>query len=186
MRVKGTAYLARVQLLKAKLGSDEAVEEFLARYQRSHPEFPKSVIPTTQIPAHTFLAFVDAVVDEVYGGERDSLWDIGRRSAEWALTAGPYKSLLEFKDVERFAAMASVMWSNYFDKGSARSEIYDDRIELWIEDVPEDVRHPYFEFSVVGYFQRGLELLGAEVRREAVESFVSGGERVHYRLITAR
>lgn len=186
MRVKGTAYLARVLLLKAKLGSEEAVAEFLAEYQRTHPDFPRSVIPTTQIPALSFLSFVDAVVDKIYHGDRESLWDIGSQSAEWALTAGPYKSLLEFRDVERFAAMAPVLWSNYFDKGSARSEIYDDRIELWIEDVPEGMRHPYFEYSVVGYFQRGLEMLGAVVRRQAVESFVMGDDRVHYRLLTSR
>ena len=78
--------------------------------------------------------------------------------------------------------MAPVMWSNFFDTGRARSEIHQDRIELWIEGVPADVRHLYFEYSVVGYFRRGLEMLGATVRMTRLAGFSAGDEYVHYRL----
>lgn len=181
MRVKGTAYHARLNLLKHKLGED-GVAQFVERYREAHPEFPKSVLPTSQIPAQDFLRFNDAIVDDVYAGDTQSLWELGETSAEWSLTDGPYRSLLQGRDISRFAAMAPVMWSNFFDTGRARSETHQDRIELWIEGVPADVRHLYFEYSVVGYFRRGLEMLGATVRMTRLAGFSAGDEYVHYRL----
>ncbi len=185
MLVKGTAFLARVDLLEAKLGSAEAVDDFLATYRAHHPAFPASVLPTTLIPAEEFLILVDTIVDEFFDGDRHSLWDVGRASAEWSLRHGPYKALLELGEIDRFVAMAPVMWSNFFDVGSACSQKVGNRIELRIEGVPKKLRHPYFEFSVVGYFERGLQLLGASVTRECVQSFVGGDAVVHYDLRVA-
>lgn len=182
MRVKGTAYLARLVLLREKLTEEGAVERFVEDYARTNPEFRTHIIPTSQIPAEAFLKFIDHIVAEVYGGDTHSLWELGRRSADWTLKQGPYRSLLELRDIPRFAAMAPVMWSNFFDKGSARSVTEADHIDLWIEDVPADLRHPYFEFSVVGYFQRGLELLGTDVQTERIAGFSAGDAVTHYRL----
>lgn len=181
MRVKGTAYHARLNLLRGKLGP-EGVEAFVAKYCAAHPEFPTRVIATTQIPAADFLEFIDAIVDEVYDGDQESLWEIGRKSAEWSLTEGPYKNLLESQDIVRFAAKAPVMWSNFFDTGRAIQQTHADHIELHIVDVPLELRHPYFEYSVVGYFKRGLEMHGVEVELERVDGFATGGNEVHYKL----
>ncbi len=181
MRVKGTAFHARLHLLKHKLG-EHAVEAFIVEFRRTHPEFPTSVLPTSQIPAETFLQLNDTIVEQVYGGDTDSLWELGALSAEWSLTEGPYKGLLEGRDVTRFAAMAPVMWSNFFDTGRARTEVHPDRIELYIEGVPAGLRHLYFEYSVIGYFRRGLEMLGGAVRMERVTGFSAGDADVHYRL----
>jgi len=185
MRVKGTAYLARVKLLTEKLG-DEGAGIFLDEYCRKHDDFPRSVLPTSLIPARNFLQFVDAIVERVYEGDRRSLWDLGRASAEWTLKEGPYKTLLELADFERFSTMASVLWSNFFDEGSARSKAVGHRVEVWIEGVPVEFRHPYFEYSAIGYFERGLELLGARVDSECVRGFDGGDEDIFYRLSLSR
>lgn len=181
MRVKGTAYHARLNLLRAKLGAD-GVEAFVAKYCAAHPEFPSRVIATTQIPAEDFLAFIDAIVDEVYDGDQESLWEIGFQSAEWSLTEGPYKNLIQAQDVERFASKAPVMWSNFFDTGRAIQETHSDHVDLRIVGLPPGLRHPYFEYSVVGYFKRGLEMHGVEVELERIAGFASGDEEVHYKL----
>lgn len=39
--------------------------------------------------------------------------------------------------------------------------------------------HLYFEYSVVGYFRRGLELLDETVRAECVEGFSKGDPQVY-------
>ncbi len=182
MRVKGTAYLARLQLLEAKLGSRAHVEAFVARHRQTNPGLPASVLPTSLIPAAVFLTFIDAIVEEVYGGDTESLWDVGRASAEWSLQHGPYRGLLELGDVERFAAMAPAMWSNFFDEGQARSETHDGRVELRIDGIAPELQHRYFEYSVIGYFQRGLELLGSTVTLERVRGFSSGDDDIHYSL----
>lgn len=181
MRVKGTAYIARLQLLEAKLGP-EGVADFLRRFQERHPKFPRDVLVTTQLPAADFLDLVDAVVDECYDGATDSLWEIGEKSAEWSLREGPYRNLLEGKEIERFAALAPVLYRNYFDEGDARSSVTDNRIDLWITGIPQPLHHLYFEYSVVGYFRRGLELLGGTVRMERMRGFSTGDPDIHYRI----
>lgn len=181
MRVKGTAYLARIQLLRAKLG-DEALAAFLAGFRARHPEFPREVLVTTQIPAAEFVALMDAIVTEIYAGDTASLWEIGERAAEWSLREGPYRNLLEGREIARFAALAPVLYRNYFDTGEARSLVHVHHVDLWIAGIPAELRHLYFEYSVVGYFRRGLELLGANVRLECVRGFSRGDDEVHYRV----
>lgn len=181
MRVKGTAYHARLNLLRAKWG-DRKLDEYVAAFCERHPRFPRNVLPSTWIPAAEFLALIDAIVDDVYHGDPLSLWQIGEASAEWTLTEGPYKNLLETRDLRRFAALAKAMYANFFDAGSARSEYHDDRVDLWIEGIPAPLRHLYFEYSVVGYFRRGLELLGQRVRPECEQGFSKGDSSVLYRL----
>ena len=58
MRVKGTAYHARINLLRGKWGSDR-VDTFLRDFEKNHPGFPKAVLPTTWLPAEDFLALID-------------------------------------------------------------------------------------------------------------------------------
>ncbi len=181
MRVKGTAYHARLNLLRSKWG-EEKVEAFLTRFHEEHPSFPRKVLATTWMPAEEFLQLNDAIVDEVYGGDMESLWELGEASAAWTLKDGPYKNLLVTKDTRRFASMAPAMYANFFDTGAARSAYSDTRVDLWIDGIPEPLRHLYFEYSVVGYFRRGLELLGEDVRAECVEGFSKGDPRAYYKL----
>ncbi len=181
VKVKGTAYLARLKLLQEKLG-DQGAADFVSRYRVGHPEFPEKVLPTTRLPIEMFLAFTDAIVGQVYDGDVGSLWEVGERSAEWSLQAGPYKNLLDLGEVERFVKRAPVIWSNFFDEGSARADMQDGTVELWIEHLPPGLSHPYLEFSVVGYFRRGIELLGGRVEVERVAGFAAGDDYVHYRL----
>ncbi|MCA9592021.1 MAG: hypothetical protein KC776_01885 [Myxococcales bacterium] len=181
MRVKGTAYHARLNLLRSKWG-EEKVAAFLKGFHERHPSFPRKVLATTWMPADEFLKLNDAIVDEVYDGDDESLWELGEASAAWTLKDGPYKNLLETRDTRRFANLAKVMYANFFDTGSARSDYQPERVDLWIEGIPDGLQHLYFEYSVVGYFRRGLELLGETVRSECVEGFSKGDPRVFYKL----
>jgi len=181
MRVKGTAYHARINLLRAKLG-DDGVEEFMKSFLDQHASFPRDVLATTWLPAEEFLELIDAIVQGPYEGDTQSLWEIGEASAAWTLKEGPYRNLLETSDVRRFGGLANVMYANFFDTGRARSEYRDPLVELWIDGIPAPLRHLYFEYSLVGYFRRGLELLGAKVRAECVHGFSKGDPRVQYRL----
>ena len=181
MRVKGTAYHARINLLRGKWGS-ERVDAFLRDFEAKHSSFPKAILPTTWLPAEDFLGLIDAIVDEVYGGDTQSLWEIGEASAAWSLREGPYRNLLEKNDIERFSGLGKAMYANFFDSGDARSELHRTYVEVVIEGIPSALRHLYFEYSLIGYFRRGLELLGATPRAECVEGFSKGDDRVLYRL----
>jgi hypothetical protein len=180
MQVKGTAYHARLMLLRSKWG-DARVDAFLQKFRREHPRFPSTVLPTTWLPAADFLALIDAIVVDVYAGDTGSLWEIGEMSAAFTLREGPYRNLLETRDAVKFAGLGKAMWANFFDAGEAHSELHGSCVDVHVTGVPEAHRHLYFEFSVMGYFRRGLELLDQKARTECVLGFSKGDARIHYK-----
>lgn len=180
MQIKGTAYHARLMLLRSKWG-DARVDAFLETFRKQHPRFPTTVLPTTWLPATDFLALIDAIVVDVYGGDTESLWEIGEMSALFTLREGPYRNLLDTKDAVKFAGLGKAMWANFFDAGEAHSELHGDTVDVQITGVPAEHRHLYFEYSVMGYFRRGLELLEQKTRTERIAGFSKGDARIHYR-----
>ncbi|HJL19502.1 MAG TPA: hypothetical protein RMH99_27820 [Sandaracinaceae bacterium LLY-WYZ-13_1] len=182
MRVKGTAFMARKALLQEELGAD-GFEAFFGEFVARHPDWPRPILATSTIPIDVFLALNDAVVERFFDGDELSYWRFGRQSAEWALIDGPYRRIREERDLDRFVASAPSLYRNYFTEGSARSEIADDgTVHLWIEEIPREHHHVYFEYAIVGYFERGLALVSDRpVEHERLEGFSAGDERVHYR-----
>ncbi len=181
MHVKGTAYHARMKLLAAHW--DEArVAAFVADFQRRNPLFPTHVLPTNWLPMGPFLELIDEIVDKAYGGDVDSLWEVGEASAQWSMTEGPYKGLVATKDLQRFANLAQVMFSNFFDLGAAQGSYDGECIEIRITGIPDTFHHVYFEYATIGYFRGGLRLLGFPFRTERVLGFSKGDSEVHYRL----
>lgn len=181
MHAKGTTYHARLKLLASRW--DEAkVAAFLADFQRRNPHFPTHVLPTTWLPMGPFLQLIDEIVEKAYGGDIESLWEVGEASAQWSMTEGPYKGLVASKDLHRFASLAQVMFTNFFDLGSAKGTYNGEYIELFISGIPEAFHHPYFEYTGIGYFRGGLRLLGVPFRTERLRGFTLGDDEVHYRL----
>lgn len=181
MRVKGTAYHACLKSLGNQCG-DAKTKAFLEAFLEQHPEFPRTVLQTTWIPMEQFLPLIDAITEEVYGGDTHSLWELGEFAAAWTLSDGPYRNLLDAADAQRFAGLAKAVYANFFDGGKARSEQHSDVVELWLDDIPARFRHLCIEYSFVGYFRHGFQLLGQRVRLQCVEGFSKGDARVHYRL----
>jgi hypothetical protein len=181
MEVKGTAFLARKAMLVQELGEARCAE-FLARYALEDPFFAQSVLATTTIPVEKFIALNDAMVRDLYSGDTMSYFRFGEKSAEWALTVGPYKNLRESKSLGKFAEMGRLLYQNYFSQGRADTSIVgNNKVELRILGVPAAYRHVYFEYAIVAYFKRGLELVGAKtVVMRRITGFSVGDPDVHY------
>ncbi|APR76524.1 Hypothetical protein A7982_01871 [Minicystis rosea] len=184
MEVKGTAFLARKAMLVQEIGETKAAE-YLAAYAREDPTF-EGILATTTIPIARFIAFNEALVRDFYGGDRTSYMRIGAASAEWALTVGPYKHIRASRSLAQFAESGRVLYANYFTGGRAETAIDGNVIDLRILGIVAPYRHVYFEYAIVGYFQRGLELVGARAVRQArIRGFSQGDADVHYRYTMA-
>jgi hypothetical protein len=186
MEVKGTAFLARKAMLAREIGEGRTAE-IIGAFQEKHPDFPTSVIATTTMPVELFIAFNDMLVATVYGGDVQSYWRFGEKSADWALTSGPYKHLLATKGMLEFAESARLLYPNYFTVGRAESRLRGENVvEIRIVGIPQQYRHVYFEYAIVAYFKRGLELTGARaVTAERRLGFSKGDAEVHYDYILA-
>jgi hypothetical protein len=180
MEVKGVAYLARRSMLVAEFG-EQRFRDIVDAVAKKHPVFGTPILATSAIDIRAFLDFNDAIVTALYRGDTKSFWAFGEKSADWALTQGPYKHLLASKSVSEFADSATRIYRNYFNEGTATSEVAPGRVDLTLTGVPPAYRHVYFEYSIFGYFKRGLELVGArELRLERIKGFSKGDPIVHY------
>ena len=185
MNVKGTAYLARVSYLKQTLG-EPAWEQFIAEYAKKVPRFGENVLPTTRIPAQDFVALNDEIVRRFFDGDDQSYWAMGRASGEWGLRQGPYKNFIDSKNYEQFLATGAALWSAYFDAGTLKSWWNAEAHlgEATITGVP--IPHVYFEYAVMGYIERALELTGATIREtRRLKGFSRGDDSVHYQFVVA-
>lgn len=186
MEVKGTAFLARKQLFVAELG-EARFDEFLRRFAEKEPVFRNPILATTILPIRPFLALNDAIVKELYGGDIQSYFVLGEKSAEWSLTQGPYRNLRESRSLESFAGMGRVLYGNFFTGGRAETKLVGNVVELRIDGIERDLHHPYFEYAICGYFKRGLELVGGgRVEMKRVRGFTKGDPDVFYTYTLSR
>ena len=182
MNVKGSAYLARKMLLEKEFGEAEAAR-MIADVLRSVPSMPQPILASTVIPINAFLAFQDELLRRHYQGDARAYFRFGEKSAEWALTAGPYKRLTNDRDVAAFATQGAALFRTYFDAGAATTSLENGHIAFRIDDVPAPFRHVYIEYATIGFFKRGLEIFGAtNVVAKRVRGFSLGHANVSYEL----
>jgi hypothetical protein len=178
-QVKGVAYLARQAMVTAERGAP-AWEQFLARFRASEPDFPAQVFPVTLIPGDLFIRFNERITRELYPNELASAvyWQAGLKSAEFAF-ANQLRGLFQPGDYARFLAFTPRVFHNYFDSGELLSRAVGPTVwELRIIGTP---RHPYFEYSVMGFGSGALRLLGAaHPEPERLQQFEKGFDEVVY------
>jgi hypothetical protein len=180
MDVKGTAFLARKAMLVEEVGEARAAA-FLSRHAREDAFFAGPIVATTLIPIERFIAFQEAMRREFYADDPDAYFHFGIRSADWSLTAGPYKHLRASRSIAKFAESGRLLYQNFYTAGRAETSIDGDVIDLRLLDMPPESRHAYVEQAIVGYFQRGLELVGARgVKHRRLRGFTTGDPDVHY------
>jgi len=181
MNVKGIAYLAREAMVIQDLG-EPAWRAFLDGWRQSHPDFPVTVLPVTRIPSELFLGLQEALVKELYAGDREAYWRHGIASGVYALTKGQLRGLFKPGEAKRLVAFTPQIFRGYFDGGELTITFTSDvRAELAILGVPP---HLYFEYTVLGFLHGGLQTLdpvGAE-RPARLKGFSAGDSTVLYEI----
>lgn len=182
MNVKGTAFFARKLLLEAEFGEADA-KKMIEAAVAAVPDFPPLILVSTLIPMAPFLKLQDEILKRYFDGDTHSFFEFGEMSADWALTKGPYKGLAADKDIDAFAASGAAIYRTYFDTGTAATALRDGHVEFRIEGIPREFRHVYVEYGTVGYFKRGMEILGAtNVDARRLRGYSMGSDHVHYEI----
>ena len=181
MEVKGTAFLARKAMIEREHGPIR-FHEVMRKAAERDPVFSSAILATTRIPIDAFLRLNDLLVSDLYQGDEQSYFRFGEQSAAWALGPdGPYRRLVTDRSVGEFVASAPAIYKNYFTDGEAHAEQQGDDVRLLIVGVPAPHRHVYFEYAIMGYFRRGLEMVsGRRVEMVARKGFSKGDDEVVY------
>jgi hypothetical protein len=177
MNMKGTAFLARKKMIIEKFGQP-AWDAFLRGIAAEAPAFAAPVIASTTVPIEQFLVFQEALVNTFFKGNTRAYWDMGAASAQWSLTEGPYRAVLDRRDFKELVTTLPGLWSNYYDEGKLAATLEDGIVHVRFTEIP--VWHVSFELMVMGYFQRAFELFS---KRKVAVKRVSGGApgvEVHY------
>ncbi len=177
MKVKGTAFIARRESIIKNFGK-EKWEEFIGKFAEKESFFKNSILPTSKIPAELFIEFNDAIMDKFYSNESREkiLWKLGRESANWALTEGPYQSFLKKRDIKDFFENnIPLLWDLYFTEGRVQTaECKDNSCKAVIVEVP--IKNDYFELAVMSFVERALELISQkQVKTIRHKSLISDG-----------
>jgi hypothetical protein len=179
VKIKGSALLARKEFVTRRFGAD-AWTRLVADVAVVYPVFHSPVRSMTLIPVPGFLAFHDELLRRFFPGESDVYFRLGEQSAAWAFTEGPYKRFMARKDIASFVASMPNLSNAYWAESGCTytTTLEGDVVDFKVAGLPE--WHPYFEYVVVGYFKRALEMLsGARVVAECVQG--GSGTAYHYR-----
>ncbi|HTY08055.1 MAG TPA: hypothetical protein VMF29_02700 [Candidatus Edwardsbacteria bacterium] len=159
MDAKGVTFLARKKLIAGQFGADKW-EPFIAALAKREPYFKTGILPTTLIPIDAFLRFNEAVLKTFYRGDERGYIAMGETTAEYSLLEGPYKTFLWNHDYQSLIEDSiPKLWKKFYSAGRVEASYFRGGAEALIRDLP--VTHPYFDYAVVGYMKRALELGGA-------------------------
>ncbi len=161
MEVKGTAFLARKKMMISQFG-EEKFNELLNEVSTKDDYFKKNdIIPITLIPVEKFLLFSDLALQKFYNNNNNVYWMMGEKSAEYALVDGPYKVLIKNRKIGRVMTEAiPVLWQVYYTEGHMETKYETGSVEVRVFDFP--INHYYFEYVIMGYVNKMLELCGAK------------------------
>lgn len=134
------------------------------------------ILPSSWYPVSDALAVpLEAVVEQLHGGDERGAWEVGRFGAELALT-GFYRLLLKIGSAGMLVSRSAKYMSLYYRPSEVRvvhngSECATLRIVAFAEP------HDLVETSVCGWIERGLEISGCrQVQLERTASLVWGDD----------
>ncbi len=166
MEVKGTAIAIFPLFIIDRFG-DRELEEWLGR-------LPKATAALFRAPVdiNRWYPYRQACVEPTelvcrmfFGGEAAGARELGRYSADYALT-GFYRSVVKLNTLKLYLERGGVMISEYYRPCRCRTVSVDrGRAVVRIEDFPES--HALVENRIAGWMQRAMEVRGC--RRVGVE-----------------
>ena len=162
MQVKGMAFNARLEFIKARFGEDrlDDVLDTVAQVKALMTS-AGTFYPSTLYEYDHYTAFNQAICDKLYGGDEKAFVDMGEESAEGALKS-VHKIFVMNRDVRSFLRSLPVIYAAYYvEMGEAKIEIKDTENRAIAEvHIPARAHRSVCQI-VKGYMTRGMELCGA-------------------------
>jgi hypothetical protein len=185
MEAKGMFFVGRRQYIVSRFG-EARWDAFIAQMAKLDPVFARPILATTRVPIASYLRFNEECLRSIFAGDPQSYWIIGEESGAWALTAGPYKHYRENRTEFRTFIERSLpqIWSNYFTAGELKTSVEGTSVHAEIVGLP--VWHLSFEYSVMGFLRRAIQLAGFPVQSQVRVRGVSAGHAaIEYRFLMA-
>ncbi|MDI6742083.1 MAG: hypothetical protein QMD11_05015 [Smithella sp.] len=179
MNVKGIIFNTGKSTIISVFG-EAPWNAFMTKLVSKDKFFGNIIMSITPIPIEKFIFFLDELVREFFNNDYMQYVTFGKVAAQFALSGeGLYKSYMLTKDIKPF--VESVMpkfYATYFDEGVVTGSLEGNMAHITITGLP--IKHNYFEFLIMGYFQKALKIFGKKVSAKRVRSLAAGDNDVHF------
>ncbi len=86
------------------------------------------------------------------------------------------------KDLKQFVeSVLPKVWSTYFDGGTVTALFIDNVAHVKITGL--QIKHNYFEYLVMGYFQQALKMFGKKSLAKRVRSLAAGDKDIYFQYV---
>ena len=179
MNVKGIVYLTGKTTIINVFG-EESWNAFIPKLTAKDKFFSNIIMPVTPIPVDKFILFLDELIMEFFNNDMMQYVTFGKVAAQYALSKeGPYKSYLLTKYIKQFVeSVLPKLWSTYFDEGITTAWLENNIVHFKITGL--QIKHHYFEYLIMGYFQKALKIFGKKTVAHKVRSISSGDDDIYF------
>jgi hypothetical protein len=179
MNVKGTFYVITKTAMIAAFG-EERWNSFMAKLAEKDKYFKNVIMSITLIPVGKLIILFDEMCKEFFNNDRMQYSMFGKVGAQYALSPeGPYKSYMLTKDIKQFIeSVLPKLWSTYFDEGIPATLFENNVAHLKITGL--QIKNLYFEYLIMGYFQKALKMFGKKTVAKRVRSLSSGDDDIYF------
>ena len=179
MNVKGIIYLTGKTAIIGVFG-EEPWNAFMVKLAAKDKFFSNFIMPITRVPLDKFILFLDELVKEFFNNDMMQYVTFGKVAAQFALSEdGMYKSYLLTKDTKQFVeAVMPKFWSTYFDEGTVTTIFANNVAHLKITGL--QFKHLYFEYLIMGYFQKALKMFGKKSVPKRIRSMSAGDDDIYF------
>ena len=179
MNVKGVVYLTGKTTI-IKVFGEERWNSFISKLTAKDEYFSNIIMSITPIPIDKFILFLDELIKEFFDNDKMQYVTFGKVAAQYALSKeGPYKSYLLTKYMNQFVeSVLPKLWSTYFDEGKATTMFENNVAHLKITGL--QTKHLYFEYLIMGFFQKALKIFGKKTVARKVRSISSGDDDIYF------
>jgi hypothetical protein len=179
MNVKGIIYNTGKYAIIEVFG-DEPWNAFMTKLAAKDNYFNRIIMPVTLIPLDKFILFLDELIKEFFNNDKMQYVTFGKVAAQYALSPdGLYKSYLLIKDPKQLVeSIAPKIWSAYFDEGVVTAKLEGNIAHFKITGLK--FKHRYFEYLIMGYFQKAIKMFGKKSVFKQSHSIAAGDDHLYY------
>ena len=179
MNVKGIVFITGKTAIITVFG-EERWNSFMVKLAEKDNFFSKMIMSVTPIPVEKFILFLDEMCTEFFNNDRMTYLTFGKQAAQFALSPeGPYKSYLLTKDIKQYVEVVlPKLWSTYFDEGTPTTLFENNVAHLKVTGL--QIKHLYFEYLIMGFFQKALKMFGKKSVAKKVRSISSGDNDIYF------
>ena len=179
MNVKGIIYITGKNAIIGVFG-EEPWNAFMVKLAAKDKFFSNVIMSVTPIPVEKFILYLDEMIKEYFNNDMMQYVTIGKAAAKFAVSPeGPYKSYLLTKDIKQFVeSVMPKLYSTYFDEGKPTSLFENNIVHFKITGLT--IKHIYFEYLIMGFFQKAFKVFGKKSVVKKVRSIVSGDDDIYF------